>query len=139
MADETSLIPATPQAVVAWALAVVREVAYGPGTVAKARRLIGEIATFPGHLERVVHSVDRTTDGVERSLDDVSAAITQVRERLDHLDAVISDLSRTLTALVGVIPGARRAIDRSAATATGAAAVAPPPPPPSRPECAPPR
>ncbi|HZU79474.1 MAG TPA: hypothetical protein VE991_06125 [Acidimicrobiales bacterium] len=140
MADEQPPLLPTPQAVARWIAALLREVAYAPGTVAKARALIAEVAQFPVHLERIVHTVDRTTGGVERSLDEVSAAIVDVRQRLDHLDAVISDLSRTLTGVIAAIPGARRAIDRSAGAAPAAPAVpAAPPPPPPRAEFAPPR
>lgn len=83
-----------------------------PRTMALARRLFEETAVLPDHLERVTGSVDRTTDAVASALAELSVAVHDVRVRLEHLDDVISGLRDTITALIGAIPGARRALDR---------------------------
>ena len=114
MADEPSA-PGPglgPQAVVRWGAALVRELSYAPATVARARHLLDRSSGLPSQLERVADSVERTTAPLSTSLDDVAAGLADIRDRLEHLDLVISHLGDTLTAVIAAVPGARRALDR---------------------------
>ncbi|MHB8680664.1 MAG: hypothetical protein ACYDA2_01015 [Acidimicrobiales bacterium] len=95
-----------------WAMGLVGEVAQAPRTLAMARRLFENTAVLPEQLDRVTGSVDRTTDAVGTAMTELSIAVQDVRDRLEHLDEVISGLRDTITALIGAIPGARRALDR---------------------------
>ena len=101
-----------PQAVFRWWAALLRELSYAPATVARARHLLDRSSGLSSQLERVAESVERTTGPLSTSLEDVAAGLAEIRERLEHLDLVISHLRDTLTAVIGAVPGARRALDR---------------------------
>ena len=101
-----------PQAVLRWWAALLRELSYAPATVGRARHLLDRSSGLSSQLERVAESVERTTGPLSTSLDDVAAGLAEIRERLEHLDLVISHLRDTLTAVIGAVPGARRALDR---------------------------
>jgi hypothetical protein len=101
-----------PQAVVRWWAGLLRELSYAPVTVARARHLLDRSSGLPFQLERVADSVERTTAPLSTSLDDVAAGLADIRDRLEHLDLVISHLRDTLTAVIAAVPGARRALDR---------------------------
>jgi ABC-type transporter Mla subunit MlaD len=98
--------------VLRWGFEVVREIAHGPTTVRRARQLLGELADLPGQLERVVRSVEDTTSPLSGSLEDVAEALSEIRDRLEHLDTVIWHLRDTVFAVVAAVPGGRRALDR---------------------------
>lgn len=101
-----------PQAVVQWWGALLRELSYAPATVARARHLLDRSSGLPSQLERVADSVERTTAPLSTTLEDVAAGLAEIRDRLEHLDLVISHLRDTLTAVIAAVPGARRALDR---------------------------
>ncbi len=75
-------------------------------------------------IDKASHRVDQAADGMRRatsgirdivdtlggSIPEFSRAVGSFDTRLDHLDGVVSDLSRTIMSLLGVIPGVRRAI-----------------------------
>lgn len=116
--DSTSPPLAAAQALLRWWLLLLRELAHGPATLAQARTLLLGIGELPGQLERVVRSVEGTTAPLSGSLEDVASALTEIRDRLEHLDTVIWNLRDTVFAVVAAIPGGRRALERL-----------PPPPP----------
>jgi hypothetical protein len=122
--DDTGFRLPSPALVLRWAGDVVRELAHGPTTVGRARHLLGELVGLPGQLERVVRSVEDTTTPLSGSLEDVAEALSEIRDRLEHLDTVIWHLRDTVFAVVAAVPGGRRALDRLPA---------PPPAPPIRP------
>jgi hypothetical protein len=109
-----------PAHVVGWVVSAVREATYAPATIAAARRLLARTHDVPDQLERVVVAVEQTTAPLSASLEDVAAALTEIRDRLEHLDTVIGHLRDTLVGVIAAVPGARRALDRL-----------PPPPPPA--------
>ena len=75
-------------------------------------------------IDKASHRVDQAAEGMRRatsgirdivdtlggSIPELSRAVGSFDTRLDHLDGVVSDLSRTIMSLLGVIPGVRRAI-----------------------------
>lgn len=113
-----------PQALVRWWAGLLRELSYAPVTVARARHLLDRSSGLPSQLERVADSVERTTAPLSTSLEDVAAGLAEIRDRLEHLDLVISHLRDTLTAVIAAVPGARRALDRLPKTPAPAAATA---------------
>jgi hypothetical protein len=128
--DAAGLRIPTPQAVLRWWLELVLELSHAPATVRRARHLLADLSGLPGQLERVVRSVEDTTGPLSGSLEDVAEALSEIRDRLEHLDTVIWHLRDTVFAVVAAVPGGRRALDRL-----------PPPPaaPPVRPAQAGPR
>jgi hypothetical protein len=82
--------------------------------------MLGRTGDLPDQLDRVVVAVEQTTEPLSGSLEDVAEAMTEIRDRLEHLDTVIWHLRDTLVGLIAAVPGARRALDRI-----------PPPPAPS--------
>ena len=111
---------------VAWSTALVGELVHLPATLRKARELV---TTLPARLDELTCALDRTTATIDDTLPAVPAAVAELHttlneltatldsslngtmvERIEHLDHVVSDLGRTLTALIGSIPGARRAL-----------------------------
>lgn len=66
---------------------------------------------LPGQLE----SFDRVVSEVGAQLGDVlpkleAVVAEELRERVEHLDEVVSELSTTLTTALGAIPGVRRSV-----------------------------
>ena len=102
---------------------------------------MGEVGRLPDQLEELTAALNRTTATIETTLPRLEGVVIELHhtvnelsatigtsldglsdhmagalgERLEHLDTVVSDLGRTLTSLIGSIPGARRAL-RSNAT-----------------------
>ena len=97
---------------VRWWTALFRELSYAPATVARARHLLDRSSGLPSQIERVAESLEGTTAPLSTSLEDVAAGLAEIRDRLEHLDLVISHLRDTLTAVIAAVPGARRALDR---------------------------
>jgi hypothetical protein len=54
---------------------------------------------------------------VEAVSPDLARVVEVLGERLDHLDAVVTQLGQVVTGALGVIPGMRRAIGRSGSSA----------------------
>jgi hypothetical protein len=77
---------------VRWVQVLAEEVQQAPETLRTIRRSIDELARLPAQL------------------DDLLAELRELPQSVAHLDTVVSDLGRTLTALIGGIPGARRAL-----------------------------
>ena len=75
-----------------WAQELFEEIQRAPQTLRTIRKSIDELARLPAQLEQLLAALQQLPTGVE------------------HLDAVVSDLGGTLTALIGGIPGARRAL-----------------------------
>jgi hypothetical protein len=75
-----------------WLRAMVEEVQHAPETLRTIRRSVDELARLPDQL------------------DDLLASLQAIPQGVEHLDTVVSDLGRTLTAIIGGIPGARRAL-----------------------------
>ena len=118
--------PPLPVEAVAWSMALAGELVRLPATLRQARELV---ATLPDRLDQLTVALDRTTAMIDATLPAVPAAVAELHttlheltatldtslngtmvERIEHLDQVVSDLGRTLTALIGSIPGARRAL-----------------------------
>lgn len=78
-----------------WAQELVEEIQQAPQTLRTIRRSVDELARLPDQLDQLLSQLLELPKGVE------------------HLDTVVSDLGRTLTALIGGIPGARRALRSS--------------------------
>jgi hypothetical protein len=116
--DRAGLRLPSPGELWRWGTDLLRELAHGPATVARARHLLAELTGLPGQLDRVVGSVEGTTGPLSGSLEDVAEALSEIRDRLEHLDTVIWHLRDTVFAIVAAVPGGRRALDRL-----------PPPPP----------
>lgn len=73
--------------------------------------LTGLLETLPGQLD----TFDRVVGEVGTSLGEVlprleTVVVDELRERVEHLDVVVSELSRTLTAVLTNIPGVRRSV-----------------------------
>lgn len=66
--------------------------------------LPGQLATF----DRVVGDVGLQLGEVLPKLETV--VVEELRERVEHLDVVVSELSGTLTGAIGAIPGVRRSV-----------------------------
>lgn len=79
-----------------WAQTLVEEIQHAPETLRTIRRSIDELARLPDQLDALLMQLQQLPAGVE------------------HLDTVVSDLGRTLTAVIAGIPGARRALRTSA-------------------------
>jgi len=100
---------------VRWLLSLAVELAHAPETLRRARTLVGDLGRLPAQLERLTETLERTTGGLEHSLGQFADAVGGgMQERLEHLDVVVSDLGSTLSALIGAIPGARRALQSAA-------------------------
>jgi ABC-type transporter Mla subunit MlaD len=110
--------------VVRWSRVLAIEVSRAPGTLRRARLMLEELARLPAQLDALIASLDRTNDSIDRSLGELSSLITELHTnlssftagtsaRMDHLDNVVSELTGALTAIIGAIPGARRALGRS--------------------------
>jgi ABC-type transporter Mla subunit MlaD len=70
--------------------------------------LTGLLETLPGQLD----TFDRVVGEVGTSLGEVLPKLEtdELRERVEHLDVVVSELSRTLTGVLQGIPGVRRSM-----------------------------
>lgn len=112
--------------VVRWTRVMADELSRAPTTLRSARLVLTELARLPAQLDALVTTIDRTNDTIDRSLGELSALIGDLHtnlsaftagteRRIDHLDAVVSELTGALTTIIGAIPGARRALGRTAA------------------------
>lgn len=112
--------------VVRWTRVMADELSRAPATLRSARLVLTELARLPAQLDALVTTLDRTNDTIDRSLGELSALIGDLHtnlsaftagteRRIDHLDAVVSELTGALTTIIGAIPGARRALGRTAA------------------------
>jgi ABC-type transporter Mla subunit MlaD len=110
----------------AWTRAMADELSRAPATLRSARTVLTELARLPAQLDALITTLDRTNDTIDRSLGELASLIGELHtnlsaftagteRRIDHLDAVVSELSGALTTIIGAIPGARRALGRSAA------------------------
>ena len=73
--------------------------------------LTGLLETLPGQLD----TFDRVVGEVGASLGEVlprleTVVVDELRERVEHLDVVVSELSSTLTGVLQTIPGVRRSM-----------------------------
>jgi ABC-type transporter Mla subunit MlaD len=94
-----------------WLAALGREVALAPRTLRRARQVLAELARLPDQLDRLTDTLERTAAGLEKSVGELSLSVGGgMNDRLEHLDAVVSDLRDTLTGLIGAIPGVRRTL-----------------------------
>lgn len=112
-----ALRPPTPEQIVTWAVRVVGEVARAPFTFYRLRKMIDAMARLPEQIEALTIALDRTTDTLESTLGRMDGRLEAVQDtfgavdgRVEHLDASVTDLSVTLTNLIGSIPGARRSL-----------------------------
>ncbi len=110
--DSPGLRIPSPVALLRWFLALGEELARSPATLSRARELLDGLGELPVQLDRVVRSVEDVTAPLSGSLEDVAVALTEIRDRLEHLDTVILHLRDTVFAVVAAIPGGRRALDR---------------------------
>jgi hypothetical protein len=110
--------------VVKWTRLLVNEALQAPTTLRRARHVLGELGRLPMQLDELITTLDRTNVTIERSLGELGAIVGELHgtltsftagteERIDHLDAVVSELTGALTAIIGAIPGARRALNRA--------------------------
>lgn len=129
-----ALRPPTPNEVLAWVAALSNEIARAPQTLRQARRTLHELSRLPEQIDELTAALDRTTATIEHSLPELTSTVIgalhervanldtlvggAMAERLEHMDQVVSELGRTLTALIGSIPGARRAL-RAPTTPSG--------------------
>ena len=111
--------------IVRWTRVLADEVSRAPATLRRARLLLEELARLPSQLDALLASLDRTNDSIDRSLGELSTLIGELHtnltsftagtaDRMDHLDRVVSELTGALTSIIAAIPGARRALGRSA-------------------------
>jgi hypothetical protein len=89
---------------VRWGQALANEVARAPQTLRTARHVIEDMQAVPRQIDALTRELETTLRALALA---VSGGMT---DNLEHLDTVVSDLGRTLTALIGGIPGARRAL-----------------------------
>jgi hypothetical protein len=94
--------------VIRWGQSLANELVRAPETLRTARLVVDDLEASIPELTATVRSL---TTELETTLRDLSVAVAGgMNDRLEHLDSVVSDLGRTLTALIGGIPGARRAL-----------------------------
>lgn len=97
--------------VVAWVGALAEEIMRAPTTLREARLVLSELSTLPDQLSEFGAVLDRTTVALDKALSSLSDAVTgPMHDTLVHLDSAVTELRDTLTALIGSIPGARRAL-----------------------------
>ena len=123
------MAPVNELPVVRWIRVLAEEAGRAPATLRSARLVLMELARLPAQLDSLVATLDRTNATIDRSLGDLSSLIGELHgnlssftaataDRMDHLDTVVSELTGALTSIIGAIPGARRALGRTAPPAT---------------------
>ena len=106
----------TPAQAWHWAMTLTEELRRAPDTLRGARIAITELARLPRQIDELIVALDRTMDHLDESLTEVSGTIVGgMNDRIEHVDAMVSDLRNTLTSIVGAIPLARRALQSSRA------------------------
>jgi len=106
----------TPTQVWHWAMTLTEEIRRAPDTMRGARMVLTELARLPTQIDELIVALDRTMDHLYESLTAVSGTIAGgMNDRIEHVDAMVSDLRNTLTTIVGAIPLARRALQSSRA------------------------
>ena len=90
--------------------------------LAKSALSLNDLADRLGKLGTELASELPKTTAVLRGISpELSRVVNTLDTRLDHLDGVVSDLSRTIMSMLGAIPGLRRALrplDRSSGDVT---------------------
>lgn len=100
-----------PRAVASWLAALVEEAAHAPETLRLLRTTVGDLGRLPEQLEELAALLQGTTGTLDSAMADLSRILGgQVQQTLEHLDEAVSELRDTLTGLISVIPGARRAL-----------------------------
>lgn len=100
-----------PASVIRWFGALYTEIAHAPRTLRRARIVIEDLSKLPEQIEKLTLTLQDTVGLLQGSVGTLSDSISGVLgDRVEHLDTVVSDLRDTLSALIGVVPGARRAL-----------------------------
>ncbi len=86
-----------------WTQVLAEELQRAPETLRDVRIALEELGKLPAQLDDLIGALRDTTTILRDSL-------PELRPMVEHLDAVVSDLGRTLTNVIGGIPGARRAL-----------------------------
>ena len=112
MAETSTRLPIPdPVSVWRWYVAMYDEISRAPATLRRARRILEDLAKLPEQIERLTETLHETVGFLQGSVGTLSEAIGNVmNDRVEHLDRVVTDLRDTLTALIGAVPGARRAL-----------------------------
>lgn len=115
----------TPALLVQWPLKLAQEVVLAPWTIGSLRRALTEL---PEKIDGLSEALDRTTTDLDatvnglaadltsfkESLDDMlptlSALVTGMDGRVEHLEAMVSDLGNSVVTVLNVIPGVARRI-----------------------------
>ena len=126
----------TPALLVQWPLKLAQEVVLAPWTIGSLRRALTEL---PDKIDGLSDALDRTTTDLEgtvnglaadlnafkESLDDMlptlSALVTGMDGRVEHLEAMMSDLGSSVVTVLNVIPGVAKRIRATRANELGAA------------------
>lgn len=116
-ATTPAIRPPTPEQVIAWVLRVAGEVARAPFTFYRLRAMIVALSRLPEQIEALTIALDRTTDTLQTTLgrmdgrlEAVQGTFGSVDACVEHLDASVTELSHTITNVIGAIPGARRTL-----------------------------
>lgn len=131
----------TPLAdVLRWTTALSNEVARLPGTIGRARRVVG---VLPEHLEALLGALDGFTSRLDAGLGDVRAEIKEVGGRLvllqesidvltEHMAHTTSEVDVALPALTGTVlrleqrlVGMQEAVDELGGTVVGTISAVP--------------
>lgn len=96
---------------VRWSGALATELALLPATIRHLREAVVAITLLPPEIERLNVALEDASGTLEAHVPDLSRVVgRELSERVDHLDEVVSELSTTLTGVLGAIPGVRRSV-----------------------------
>ena len=108
-----------PRAIASWSSSLLEEVVRAPETLRVMRTTLGDLARLPRQLDELAVLLERTTGTLDEAMAELSRLVGgQMQQTLGHLDEAVSELRDTLNGLIGVIPGARRALSGSLPKAT---------------------
>lgn len=106
-----------PDEVLAWSLRILGEVGRAPFTLYRVRKLIDAMTMLPRQIEDLTTALNRTTDtlevslnGMDTRLEGLQTTFSGVDGRIGNLQGTVLELTTNITNLIGVIPGARRAL-----------------------------
>jgi len=126
----------TPALLVQWPLKLAQEVVLAPWTIGSLRRALTEL---PDKIDGLSDALDRTTTELEGtvnglaadltafkdSLDDMlptlSALVTGMDTRVEHLESMMDDLGSSVVTVLNVIPGVAKRIRATRANELGPA------------------
>ena len=92
-----------PSTLVAWPVAMIRELSRLPDTLHDIRAIVGEAA-------EAVRKIDATADFVRMSLEPLLQPLAGTVGRLESIDRAVGDLHGAVFAVLARVPGAKRSL-----------------------------